>query len=569
VKQRNRHPIWRGLLCLVLGLSAWWGVARWLEPKPKWSIDFRNTSSFLVPHADSPDGRYVIANEVLQEGTDRFQPQAIVILDASTGKVLHRLKTEQERALPWVLSSSEWDHEARWRNGMVWRIVPIMHPQQSNIMQLTAWNPEGEAKEQIVHSWTTNALTYLRAHWPEESNIIVTEFGTNWLQLQRCIQTYLAPYLAYRLLNPMIDFSIRSFQSWAVPSTSGEGCRCLASWVLPIDAIYQNSAVSPDGKRIAYAMGYILSDKMAYERAKLLGLTNPTPEELLNCYVARRRGILIYNTQTGQLEHEIKAGAGVYVGNVHWVGNYLVANFQQVTLPNPVDFHVLEQLCIRSSRSTATFSQYSQGCLIYRIGPDGVKLIRHPEGTSFESLGFMERQDTLFGFCGGSRYLLNVKGDQLQVIHQLKVNDDQQVWPGSCLTQWIAQQVDYRISNKWISSIIDWSESKPWLKKWFNYFWPESRTSIQVIDPQSGKELWRWNDHWAITQSSSLIRQFYLLPYQHNPDSPMRYQFLALHSFDMPLKLCSLWWPRLVGVLVAVCAWFLLTYRRMPRIVSN
>ena len=262
VKQRSRHPIWRGLLCLVLGLSGWWGVARWLEPKPTWVKVIPTESKALVPLVDDRSKNMLVCLE--SKHGARPHSVEMVILNLNRGQELHRTSLTEN------ISSFMPYSDATWRPRFVGQHLCWLNQlnSQDRSVELRVWDFQSGKKNWAVHTWQLSQAFLPQVYFPKKSRVILLQQKFPWQYIIALNSQSLGMNLIACCEWPTL---IRWFETWSVPETPGESVKLLARWSPPIGRWQTEMRLSEDGRWAAFAENTNSSSTIA-KKARATGL---------------------------------------------------------------------------------------------------------------------------------------------------------------------------------------------------------------------------------------------------------------------------------------------------------
>ncbi len=555
VKQRNRHPIWRGLLCLVLGFGAWWGVARWLEPKPIWVKVIPTESKALVPLVDDRSKNMLVCLE--SKRGMRPHSEAMVILNLNRGEELHRT------ALAENISSLMSYADETWRPRFVGQHLCWLNQlnSQDRSVELRVWNFQNAEKNRAVQNWQLPEAFRPRVYFPSKSRVIIVQ---QTFPLQYIIAMS-SQSLGMRLIAgcewPRL---IRWYETWSVPETPDGSVKLLARWSPPIERWQTEISLSEDGRWAAFAESTNSYSTIA-KKARATGRKEFSGDDLFKLYQSAPSGLLVYDTTTGKQRHRLTI-TGKGIPGVYWAGELLCAYVCGLPKGFSQTLKEINEAVKKAGNNSDPYVELDREYFL--VNAESLTRIACPKGCE-ESLCYLRMiNGTLTLFDQGNHLIHEVvlQGDHLVIQHSLAYFDGFDE-----LNFWWVRGSGQRVSSSKvprpeIKLLREWAERWPFLTTFADWLEGDTKPTLSIQGPQyeTTLSLKPYQEVWNLRVND--FSQLYLWGYATRQPEPKDY---TLQAYALPIKLHSPWWGRSLGLFVFFLTLFLLSWQAHSRVTHQ
>jgi len=547
---------WMILTCLVASWLCWWGVNKWLEPRPLWSKTL-SEGRYYYPLNESKDGRRLIATEVRStNGKGAFRSNgALVVLDAANGQELHRV---QVKDAGWFFDG-EAQHLPRFHDDIVWFLS--RDNVASGAHRLCRWNLQTGKLEEDVKTWNFAPFQPM-LFWPVGSNVLVV--GSHLPSIVLSLYPWPDPLKALMVKvftnNGLLQMPAW-FESYQLPEQADQPLRLLARWTPPEGYWSTYPILSSDGKWAAFPEAWG-DERLAYQRAIATGRTQFRGQELLDLFRPKEQGLRVYDTADGRLSHRLHdPSASFYSSN--WSGKYLITDSIHAEERTQLSLTELKEGAKDRNRNLFSHT-FKHSCELYRVDDNGfhpIRPCRHFEpgptrlyyhGTTLNASLRLDQHDNY--------YELDVEKDELVIKRRLSLQRDEQSkswyrWmPGT--GQYISIKGSFynRLNHQWDGK---WT----WLNRVIKWFDPYlSKEGQAVITEERGGQSRECSfqqspfDDWNVR-----LTHLYLLQTDNMGDvSSAR----TLNAYQVPVAIPSPWWSRGAACLPMVLLLMYLQSRR-------
>lgn len=283
VKPERRLRVRRWFGALLLGLSAWWILGWWLEPRPLW----QNEATSVGIICEDSSGRWLATSEYKSVSISRNETKSEVvafsILDTATGQKKYTLLNPEQEPVNTVFRNLQLA-SFRICGDTLWRCT-LTKTGKDYCYQLRAWHFTDDDKEHVVLQWNPTTDDPFELHFSENGSpffILHTEWpwhvglstvlADHWsglvqllaLQTDKKWTTAIMPWLrVYQLptepgqqIAPMTSWLLPPLR-WSKPAIAGD-----LSWIAFGDSALPAQWQGSSGQRFSQPGGLLLYDVM-------------------------------------------------------------------------------------------------------------------------------------------------------------------------------------------------------------------------------------------------------------------------------------------------------------------
>jgi len=555
----SRLPRWWMILaCVVASWLCWWGVNKWLEPRPLWSRTLPE-GKYYYPLNESKDGRRLLAVEVRNtNASGAFRTSgALVVIDSANGQELQRI---QVKDAGWFFDG-EAQHLPRFHDDIVWFLCRDNAASGAN--RLCRWNLQTRKLEEDVKLWNFAPFQPM-VSWPIGSKVLVVGYHfppslLSMLPWPDPFKDLIVKGYYYRGLLHMPAW----FESYQLPEQADQPLRLLARWTPPERYWSTYPILSPDGKWAVFSEAWG-DERLAYQRALATGHTQFRGQELFDLFRPKEQGLRVYDMANGKPSHRLHDPAVIYSAS-SWGSKNLVTHSIHADESTQLSLTELKEGA-RDINNNLFSHTFRHSCELYRVDDNGFHTIRpyrnfdpeptrlHYHGTSLYASLRLDQHDFYSE--------LDVEKDDLVIKRSISLKRDEQTrswyrWlPGTDQYLSIQGSFYHRLHLQWdgkwgwLDRVIKWVD--PYLSKEGQAVITEER------DGQSRECSFQQSpfDDWNVQ-----LTHLYLLQTESMGDvSSTR----TLNAYQVPLAISSPWWGRTAACLpVVLFLVYVMSIRRM------
>jgi hypothetical protein len=526
---RRTHPLWRGIFCLLLGCAAWWLVTWWLEPRPLWVRPAVPEHVQAHPLVEGAAGKYVVGYWLQSKFAEHYM-NGLVVLDQATGKEVQRTRTDKS-----VSISSE---APRFRGDSLWRLGNVEEG-----VALFRWDFTRSNKEEVVKQWPRDWWQGVMHDWSADGS-------TAMIKVHFSLSPYVAlldwsGWLRPILLSDNRAIDLLWFETWRLPETRDAPPKLDCRWTPHYSRWGEPLRLSGDGHWAAFRE-YTLDDKVLERLRK--SKAQWTGDELTQLVRRSPAGAMVYDTETGRLVHQFPVGKALHYW-MNWYGSTLL----------------LEQL-----QPKAMYDKVEE-----------FPGWRHPINEAYDfasglavpvELPLPLRKSTIVPKEINGLLLVSIPSDDRSQLHDYMTLQRQ----GNALVirdQWLRRRTSGGIDSLWVSDCCreTWMTRDPkpslmqtlleklpqwdWLDKWLDRLFHAHSLAVMIPSGQHEASLIRRR---MLAQSDLLRRHIYLID---QPWHESGRTYGQLECYRVPVVVYSSWWGRVVGLVVVLLVWLIMTRR--------
>ncbi len=523
MKTKRYTPGWTLsiIVASLMGMVAWYGLGRWMEPKPLWIKSYSPAQRQYHPTSYDPDRKLLAMFEYQdhQIYPASLEDTILMVVDTRTGATMARLSVGNIRIQGIQRHmSSYYPHIAGDR---VYRFALRVENEQE-IVELRSWTYQTEQHERIEHTWHVDLNTW-HAEW--NMNEPLEFFIANrwpWIpayfplthQIMGLDQALSLSGLQWR------DVSKVMYESWTIEPKA----KALSRW---IQADYATTWTTRQPGKFFTIAGH---EGKVYETDTKSGLTQLLPFGETKNYIdllhADDRLIILKRHQQSKLDvvegkeltiSRSSPGAGqVDWSYDEWRPIYDLRQGKLLKWPPGLETNLLfEDFMVVDSHDSSRLLYYSDRG---QAGLPSIFLLMSLLNGELKLIATW-KNDAIHYFM-----LPQFNGQLIATVNEIVITPE--------YLQWIPKM-------DWIQDIIFW-------------LIPEDRNSVALIDESTGKVLWRRQDRVILNETGILTRmnRDILLLTHDSIDQATQAPLKELECWSLPIVIYSAWWARGTGLIM-------------------